>query len=340
MSEETGIAAVPVETLPTEYRQELDIWVETSKRHPRDVEKCLKQMRDLVFMDDETARQCYYVIPPRRKKMPDGTWGLGDPIQGPGIRLAEIVATCWTNLRYGARIIKIDRVNWEVTLQAYCYDGQNNVPFTTEYLQPITIRTPDGIKLACASGSSIAVRNAVFHVVPRAYANRIYKDAMEHVKQADKKEPIEKRRESVVAYFGKLGITAQQICSVCQVATVAELTEEHLLNLRGIATAVRDGEASLKEVFPPQAPEGEPVPAPDLKAEAKKRSAKAAPDERQMLKAEVERLTVGLAGAEFDEISGEVGPENWNIFTEPQLRELVKRLTDYRAAKAEQGVLI
>ena len=78
-------------------RAEIDIQIATAKQYPRDVMRCLSNVEAMVKMDDELALSCTY-------KLPRG----GKSITGPSVRLAEILASNWGNLRCKTEIVGTD----------------------------------------------------------------------------------------------------------------------------------------------------------------------------------------------------------------------------------------
>src|SRR5262245_56131534 len=74
----------------------INVQVATAKKYPRDVQRSLEKARQLATLNDEVAEECHYSIPRGGKQ-----------IEGPSVRLAEVVASCWGNLRIGARIVDI-----------------------------------------------------------------------------------------------------------------------------------------------------------------------------------------------------------------------------------------
>lgn len=85
------------EMLSAINKSEVDIQVSTAKAYPRDVEQSLKRIKQLATIDNETAENCFYALK------------RGDTfIEGPSVRLAEIIGCAWGNLRVQARIIGND----------------------------------------------------------------------------------------------------------------------------------------------------------------------------------------------------------------------------------------
>ena len=79
------------ETLEALNRSEIDIQISTAKKFPRSVEQSTKRIMALATIDEETAQECFYSL--RR-----GKGESASAVEGPSVRLAEIVAASWGNL--------------------------------------------------------------------------------------------------------------------------------------------------------------------------------------------------------------------------------------------------
>ena len=102
------------EMLSAINKSEVDIQVSTAKAYPRDVEQSLNRIKQLATIDNETAENCFYAL--RR----------GDTfIEGPSVRLAEIIGCAWGNLRVQARIIGND--GKFITAQGIAHDLEHHV---------------------------------------------------------------------------------------------------------------------------------------------------------------------------------------------------------------------
>ena len=78
---ETGSALALTEPMGVSLaRAEIDVQIATARRYPRSITLASKNIRDLVTLDKDAAAECMYALPRG-----------GKPIQGPSIRLAEII---------------------------------------------------------------------------------------------------------------------------------------------------------------------------------------------------------------------------------------------------------
>jgi hypothetical protein len=175
----------------------------------------------------------------------------GKTLAGPSVRLAEIAASAYGNLHIGARVIDIgDR---EVTAQGVAWDLETNLRVSVEVNRRITNKdgkrfNDDMISVTCAAASSIALRNAIFRVVPRAYINQIYDKC--RLVAVGKAETLTKRRDEILSRLAKMGADRDRVLGALNLRGIEDIGLEHLEQLIGLGTAVKTGERTIDEVFP------------------------------------------------------------------------------------------
>lgn len=219
-----------------ETKAQIDVQIATAKAYPRDIAKVLKNIETFATMDEETAMDCFYKLP-----------RSGEIIEGISVRMAEIIANSWGNLRVESRIV--DNDGKTLTAQAICHDLETNVAVKTEVKRKITNRygqtfTEDMQVVTGNAACSIAFRNAVLKVVPKAYTHRI----MERIKQValGNAATLEKRRVNAVAFFVKNGIQQSELLRFLNKSKVEEIDTDDVANLLGIATAIKEGDCTAK----------------------------------------------------------------------------------------------
>lgn len=216
-----------------------DAHIEAAKKYPRSVTKFKREAHELATMDIETACQCFYSLPRAGKK-----------IEGASARLAEILMSSWGNCAGGARIISEGEKF--ITAQGIFQDFERNIQVSYEVRRRITDKhgkryKDDMIVVTANAACSIALRNSVLKGIPKAFWQPIYESARQTA-IGDAKTMSAVRFE-MVEYFSKMGVTEAQICRVLEVAGLDDIGEEELLTLRGLATAIRDGDTSIDETF-------------------------------------------------------------------------------------------
>jgi hypothetical protein len=232
-------------------RDEIDIQIATAKKYPRSVTLALKQAETLACFSQQIAQTAYYRLP--RKSQGEVKF-----IEGPSIRLAEMFASSWGNIRYGSRVIEIgDRF---VIAQGFAHDLQTNSARSAEVSRRITDRnnrrySDDMIQVTAMAACSIAVRNALFSVIPRAYVLDVM-DKAKRVAIGDAKS-LKERRQTLLEYItGKMGVLIEQVLAAVNRPRPEDIDLNDLEHLYGLANAVKDGVVKLDEAFPPIKPEG------------------------------------------------------------------------------------
>ena len=93
---------------------------------------------------------------------------------------------------------------------------------------------------------SIAFRNSVFRVVPRAYVDEIYAAARKVA--AGSAETLRGRRAEMLKFFAGFGVVERQLLDLLSVTTCDDISLDHLAVLRALATSLNEGR-SVEEVF-------------------------------------------------------------------------------------------
>jgi hypothetical protein len=177
----------------------------------------------------------------------------GKDIEGPSVRLAEIVANSWGNLRVMSRII--DEQEKHVVAQGIAIDLEKNVAYSTEVRRGIysnkTNRrySADMINTTMNAACAIASRNAVFKAVPMAYVKTI-QDAAKRIAIGNA-QTIEQRRELMLKKFSDIGVKSEQVFSYIGKGGKSDITLQDIENLIGVYAAIDGGDATIEEVFPP-----------------------------------------------------------------------------------------
>lgn len=255
--EKDGIIEVKsVEVLEAINRAEVDIQIATAKKYPRDINEALNKIATYAKMDKETAEDCFYVL--RRR----GANGQENVIEGLSVRMAEIIAGAWGNIRVQTRIIGND--GKMITAQAICHDLETNYAVSKEVNRRITDKfgrtySEDMQVVTGNAASSIAFRNAVLAVIPKA----ITKKVINEVKQVALGQSIdlEQSRQNIIIYFKKIGVSEEQILSYLDINSINEIDQAKVFELRATANAIKEGTTTVQETFV--------KPFEDAKAEAK-----------------------------------------------------------------------
>lgn len=225
-------------------RSEVDIQIATAKKYPRDLQATLNKIATYATMDRETAEDCFYVL--RRK---NGS-GQDTVIEGLSVRMAEIIAGAWGNLRVATRIIGND--GRMITAQAVCHDLETNLAVSKEVKRRITNKygqtySEDMQVVTGNAAASIAFRNAVLTVIPKAVTKKIINE----VKKVALGQSIdlETSRQNIIAYFNKIGVTNEQLFFYLGIKDIAEIDKQRVFMLRATANAIKEGTTTVQESF-------------------------------------------------------------------------------------------
>lgn len=240
-------------TLALVVGAEIDVQIATAKKYPRSLATFKKKALSLATVSQEVAESCEYGLPRG-----------GKIIKGPSVRLAEIVVTSYGNVRVGARIVHRGRTT--ITAQGMCIDLENNVAITIEVTRSILQHeykngrrtgkmvpmNEDMQTLVGNAAASIALRNAIFRVVPKAAWWEVYTQAQ--ITARGSAETLPARREKAMAWFAGKGVKPERIFELLDVRGLEDIDLERLQTLSAIKAAVANNEASLENIFPPDAP--------------------------------------------------------------------------------------
>jgi hypothetical protein len=178
--------------------------------------------------------------------------------------------SAYGNLHVGARPIDIS--DTDVTSQGVAWDLQKNVRITVEKKRRITTRDgrkfgEDMIITTQNAASSIALRDAVFRVIPRAYIHEL--DQLARKVAIGDARTLADRRSKAFALFAQMGATQDRVLAAIGRAELEAVTLEDMEKLLGYHPAIKDGQSSVDECFPIIKLE-EPAPSPSREDEGRK----------------------------------------------------------------------
>lgn len=216
-------------------KDDLDVSITTAKAFPRNIDLVLEDINSYISRDPEIAKSMWYEIP------------RGDRvIEGASVRLAEIFLSCWGNLRVQSRIKEIG--DTYVVAEAIVFDLEKNIAVAKEVRRKIVnkdgIRYSDDLIQYTAQGAiSIAIRNALFTVIPRVFIQK----AIQYAKEITLKHPSEKKKSikdlfsEIVKEFSPFKINKENLLKHIK-KNENEIIEEDIIYLRGVLNAIKDGE--------------------------------------------------------------------------------------------------
>lgn len=228
-----------VSVVEAQSRAEIDIQITTAKHYPRNIQKVFSSALQTVESSRDIAEACFYTLPRSGRK-----------IVGPSVRLAEIMATNWGNLRVKTTII--DEGQDSVICQATCIDLETNVGVSVEVRRRIRDAkgerfNDDMITVTTNAASAIAFRNAVFKVIPAVFVQPIFERARQLA--VGKETELDTRRAKCVKYFESLGVPAPTLLKHLGKLKVNDIKLEDIEYLLGIQNALKEQETTVEDVF-------------------------------------------------------------------------------------------
>lgn len=240
---ENEIIEVQTSAISEISRAEIDMQIATAKKYPRSIQKFRQDALSMATSDIETASSCFYKLK-RSGKM--GT----SIIEGPSVRLAEICASAWGNVRYGARIVEDN--GKEVIAQGVCHDLEKNVSTTIEVSRRITNKdgkrySDDMVQVTKNAACSIALRNAIYKTIPFTYAKQIYEQAK--LAAIGDVKTIGERRQSMVKAFSQISVSVEQLLDLVEKKSLEDVGIAEIETLIGVFNAIKEGDSTIDEQF-------------------------------------------------------------------------------------------
>ncbi len=235
-------------------RGDIEAQLDAAHRYPRKIGKFMAEALTLATLTRDVAESCLYALPRG-----------GKTIAGPSVRLAEICASAYGNLHIASRIVDVEEK--EVVAQGVAWDLEKNLRVTVEARRRITGSNgkryvDDMITMTGNAAGSIALRNAIFRVVPRAYVDTIYSKVREVA--VGNASTLAARRQEVVQRLQKTGVPVERVFARVGKASINDVGLDELEILIGLGTAIKNKELTIDDAFP--VPDTAPSKARDIEA--------------------------------------------------------------------------
>jgi hypothetical protein len=226
-------------------RANVDSQVATAKRYPRDIRRSIDNSVVMATINQETAQSCSYALPRG-----------GKPITGPSVHLAKIIVSNWGNMRTEAKVVQI--TDKQVISRGTCWDLETNVASAFEVRRSIIGKngqrfSDDMITVTGNAANSIAYRNAVFAVIPKAITDRVYYAAQKFITgDLSDSDKLLKVRTGILNNFkNNYGITEEEVVKMCGKQTVNQIGADEISMLMGTIQALKDGDTTVDELMKP-----------------------------------------------------------------------------------------
>jgi hypothetical protein len=223
-------------------KAQIDVQIATAKAYPRNIKRSVDNSIAIATMDMQTAESCTYAVPRGGKK-----------ITGASVNLAKIIAQNWGNLRIEAKVIDVDQKN--VTSQAIAFDLETNIAIKVEVKRSIMTKTgrmsDDMIVVTGNAANSIALRNAIFNIIPKSVTDKVYGEAIKAITGdiSDETKLIKRRKQVVDGLMATYKVTEAEILSSIGKSSLDHIGKEEIAVLIGIGTAIKEGDTTIDEAF-------------------------------------------------------------------------------------------
>jgi predicted ester cyclase len=227
-----------------QMKAEIEVLMEAASMDKREIKSFMHAAIDLATYNEDIAASCIFSLPRKAKNKKTGAFEEVY-IKGKSIRLAEIIFSVYKNIKVDVRIAQIGIKT--VTAIASCIDLQNKTFFSEEAIVNINGTHSDASKLAIGAAKSIAIRNAIFRLVPGAFSDEIYRKAVECAVGNQKTFP--ERRRTIFERIAKLGIPQERIFAFYGKTCVEDFTHDNMEEIIGIGSAIKEGELKIDKAF-------------------------------------------------------------------------------------------
>lgn len=235
------IQVVEQSALAVIQKAEIDTAIATAKQYPRSLTRFKDNALAFATSDNETAMECIYKRPV----------GGGKFAEGMSIRMAEIVAATYGNIKVQARIV--EQTDRKVICEGIAHDLETNnlqsvqqsEVTVTKQGKPYSESMRNTMAKACLAK---ARRDAIFAVVPRSlvrHAEKAIKDML-----FGNATSLDQTRKQMNDWIKTLPIDEARVWLALGVDGVDDITPKTVETMTGIWTAINNGDTTLDDCFP------------------------------------------------------------------------------------------
>ena len=208
--------------------------------------------------DEEASRRRILSACKRRRLAEEAEYEYprgGAKVNGPSIRLAEVIAQNWGNIDYG--IIELDQKPDRSEVMAYAWDLETNTRRTMNFTVPHIRHTKKGVQHLddprdkyelVANLGARRVRACILGVIP----GDVVEEAQEACRQTLKdgnKEPLEVRIPKMLEVFNREFNVTQEMIEKFVGCKADAISENDYIRLGNVYRSLRDGMAKPEAYF-------------------------------------------------------------------------------------------
>jgi hypothetical protein len=235
---ETYPAGPPVSPVPL-LRSQTQFHTAVAVQRPRNLDKVVAAvLREAEFAGDAF----YYSFPMGGKK-----------IEGPSIGLAMAVAREWSNC---AVPVEYQETPTEWVFTAHFVDLERGFTVSRVYRKKKgkgafkKLEDDRAEDMTFQAAQSRAIRNVVLAGVPRWLTDQAKERAKDAVLKGISKEGLAAATDKALKFLAGYGVSEAQVIAALGKAK-HEWASEDIASLRGLASQLRDGQATAEQLFPP-----------------------------------------------------------------------------------------
>lgn len=243
------VQVITCEAIEASERANIDIQIATAHKYPRSLDAFNKRAIEMVSMDKETAESCIYKRPV----------GGGKVAEGESIRLAEIVASCFGNIRVACSLLE-DNDNRRVRARGMAHDLESNNAQMSEVIESTmysATHTNASLRnkpydermriLTSKVALSKARRDAIFMVIPKALCKKIKMIAKQVA--LGTRETIGVKVNEILKYYTDKKVSEKTIYEFLKIGGKADVGIDELETLIGFKTAIEEGDLKIEDAF-------------------------------------------------------------------------------------------
>ena len=178
----------------------------------------------------------------------------GTLVQGASIDLAREIARNWKNIIYGYIIVFDDE--HKRSIRCWAFDTENNIRTTTDdTFEKLIYRKSGGwiipderdLRELTSRKAAIGVRNCLLQLFPKDIIEDAMVRSKETLKAGAKQDP-KGTMKTLVLWFQGYGVDVPMLEKYLE-HSLDTITADEVADLHGIAEAIKDGTAKVKEFF-------------------------------------------------------------------------------------------
>ncbi len=227
----------------SETGQLFDTQIATAKQYPRSITRVVENSIATVTIDEATAQSCTYTLPKGGKQIP-----------GASVHLARIVAQFYGNIRVQVKAGEIGKSH--LIAHAIAFDLESNYAIQVETRRKILTSKgerygEDMINTTMLAAMAVAERNAIFKVIPKGIIDKVYNAAKNKIAgKLTNEQEMASARKKTLEYFDKThGVNEADILEFLGKKALTNITSDDIVILRGLVTALKDGETTIENTF-------------------------------------------------------------------------------------------